>query len=472
MDAVGADAHFGSQQILPAVGQARGRVHHHGGTVHARHKGLLHRDGFRQHRFGMTRGMVCDVVERALDAVHHPDVGLQFQILGVPSVSGRGFDGGQERARGLVPVQFDAFRRKRGEQAGSRRARQGFVEQKGFHGIAGPGTLHLGVHHQAEGFLRIRALVHVYVTHALVMFDDRHARLLRHRADQAFAAAGDHEVQARIVLQQQVQQGAVGRRHHLRALLRQLRRLQRARHTLREHGVRPRRLLAAAKDDRVPALEAQGRAVDGHVGARLENEQHHADGNRDARQFEAVRTTFFLEDPPHGIGQLRDLPDRRGDRLQAWRREQQAIHHGGGQAGLLRIRDILGIGGQDRGSRRQNVPGKAVESLVAGGIGSHAQGARGRLGVFRQFVGVSFEVHAKKVIADADRTGFKGQGAAGRAGTLRRQPPDRGAAESGGAEGRGEDDRGHPEGKCAPVGTVYPRGNPPRHLYSPEYREK
>src|SRR5690606_5237508 len=48
------------------------------------------------------------------------------------------------------------------------------------------------------------------------------------------------------------------------------------------------RFLAAAEDHRVAALDAQGGRVAGDVRARLENDQHDADGHADFLQADAV----------------------------------------------------------------------------------------------------------------------------------------------------------------------------------------
>src|SRR5690606_7246065 len=122
--------------------------------------------------------------------------------------------------------------------------------------------------------------------------------------------------------------------------------------------------------------------------------------------------------------------------------------------------DILFVGGQNGRRGCQQIPGEAGERLVAGGIGGHAQGARGGLGVFSQFVGVSFQVHGKKVIADTGRTGFRGQGGGEGRAAMPVPPPWGAAARRENQQGGGEKGRRGPPGRAGPVGTIYPQQNP------------
>ena len=67
------------------------------------------------------------------------------------------------------------------------------MDQDGLHGVAGPGFLRLGVLHDVDGTLQVRARVHEDMAVAFPRLYHRHAGVLHHSPDQLVAPArNDH----------------------------------------------------------------------------------------------------------------------------------------------------------------------------------------------------------------------------------------------------------------------------------------
>ena len=73
-------------------------------------------------------------------------------------------------------------------------------------------------------------------------------------------------------------------------------------------GVRVDRLLAAAEDDRVAALDAQAGGVDRHVRPRLVDEEDHAERHADLEHLQPVRADAALAHLADRVGQRGHLP--------------------------------------------------------------------------------------------------------------------------------------------------------------------
>ena len=85
-----------------------------------------------------------------------------------------------------------------------------------------PGRWTLAFSTIASGELDVGGGVHVDVAHALVVLDHRDARVLGDVADQALAAARDAEIDQVVELHQLGDRLAIGHRHQLDGLDRQL----------------------------------------------------------------------------------------------------------------------------------------------------------------------------------------------------------------------------------------------------------
>src|SRR5206468_2280242 len=147
---------------------------------------------------------------------------------------------------------------------------------------------------------------------ALVVLDHGNGAVLRHHADEALAAARDHAMDERIELQQRVQGGAVGGRHELHRIRRQLYGRQRLGNQAGQRGVGVKAFLAAAEDRGIAAFEAKDGAIDRHVGTRLEDDRDYSDRHADLPDDETVGPANFLELGTDWIREGGDLAHRLG----------------------------------------------------------------------------------------------------------------------------------------------------------------
>jgi hypothetical protein len=127
---------------------------------------------------------------------------------------------------------------------------------------------------------------------------------------------------------------------------------------------RSRALGAAAQDRGVAALQAQRRCVRRDVRPALVNDADDAERHAHARDLEAVRPLPLRDDLPDGIVERRYGLEARSSRLDAFVVERQSIDHRGGQAARLGVGDILGVGGEHRGSRLAQLARSVLEDAA------------------------------------------------------------------------------------------------------------
>ena len=72
---------------------------------------------------------------------------------------------------------------------GEKIARNAFMNEQGFHGIANPRPLNLGIKAYFPGHFKVSVLIHVYVTDTLVMFQYRDTGMPCHKTDKALATS-------------------------------------------------------------------------------------------------------------------------------------------------------------------------------------------------------------------------------------------------------------------------------------------
>ena len=105
-------------------------------------------------------------------------------------------------------------------------------------------------------------------------------------------------------------------------------------------------LLAAAQHRRVAALHAERRGVRRHVRARLVNDRDDAQRHMYALDFQPVRPPPDLA-AAERVGKLRQLHQRRGDPLDARRRQPQTVEHRLRNAVDARRAHIRLVGGEE-----------------------------------------------------------------------------------------------------------------------------
>ena len=107
---------------------------------------------------------------------------------------------------------------------------------------------------------------------------------------------------------------------------------------------------AAAQDHRVAGFQAQHAGIGRDVGAAFEDHRDDAERHPHPLDGHAVRPLPAFGDDADRIGDLAHDGDAIGHRLDARRGQRQPVDEGGAGAAGARLRDILGIGGEDRGA--------------------------------------------------------------------------------------------------------------------------
>src|SRR5262249_51822390 len=157
------------------------------------------------------------------------------------------------------------------------------------------------------GDVEVGGPVHIDMAVAGEVLHHRHPRLLGDAADEAFAAARDGQVDELVEPQQVSDGGAVGRRHQLHRVGRQLGGAQPILKNAVQGGVGVERFLTAAEDDGVAGLDAQAHRVHGDVRPRLVNEEDDAERHADLVDVQAVGTDVAVQYAADRIGQGGDL---------------------------------------------------------------------------------------------------------------------------------------------------------------------
>ena len=201
--------------------------------------------------------------------------------------------------------------------AGQEVGGDGRVDQQRLGRVADPGPLRLRVDDDPPRHLQIGIGVDVDVAVAGGGVDHRHRRHVLQRLLQPFAAARDQQVDD-AVLRRQLRQVAVplADRQQQHRVLRQPGLGKRLARHRRQRRVRALRVVRAAQDDRVAALDRQRRAIDRHVRPRLVDDGDDAERHPQLAQVEPAveRLPFKLladrilerSHGPDAVGHRRD----------------------------------------------------------------------------------------------------------------------------------------------------------------------
>ena len=251
------------------------------------------------------------------------------------------------------------------------------MHQQRFQRVAGAGPRDLAVEQQVQSKIGIGGGIHVQMTHALVMLDHRHPRMLGDEADQAFAAARDRQIDDVVELQQFDHRLAAqvvdqGQRSGRYAGIDQ-RTLQRR----GDRSVAADRFGTAAQDHAVAGLQAQRRGVGGDVRPRLVDHRDHAERHAHAFDLDAVGPRFAAGDLADRIGQIGDLAQRVGDARKPLRIKHQPVEHRAADAFCFSRTQIFGIGGEDRRGIGLQRIGHGPQQCVLGVGGQRGDRLRG-----------------------------------------------------------------------------------------------
>lgn len=113
-------------------------------------------------------------------------------------------------------------------------------------------------------------------------------------------------------------------------------------------------LPAAPQDDGVARLEAEPRRVGGHVGTGLVDDAHHAQGDADPADPEALLHGPHPRHLADGVPERGDLLQSGGHALDARLVERETVQGGRGEPGRVPVLEVLRVLPEDRGGVRPN----------------------------------------------------------------------------------------------------------------------
>ena len=138
-------------------------------------------------------------------------------------------------------------------------------------------------------------------------------------------------------------------------------------HDLGEDAVGVQGGAAAAQDDGVARLEAQGGRVDGHVGTRLVDHGDDAERDADLAQLDAVVEAPAVDDLADGVGQGGDVLHGGLDVAQPVFVQQEPVDKGVGETVLARQAHVLVVLREDLGGAPPEGIGDGEERVVLTG---------------------------------------------------------------------------------------------------------
>ena len=126
--------------------------------------------------------------------LHHLHRANQIKIFSRPVRFHRRHNPGQNAAGLGASPKFHPGFVKRSLHERQKRFRLRPIDQQGLHGVADTGSLDLGIEAYLPGHIKIRPIVHVDVTHPLVMLQNRDPGILNHKPDEPFTAPGNNKI--------------------------------------------------------------------------------------------------------------------------------------------------------------------------------------------------------------------------------------------------------------------------------------
>ena len=227
------------------------------------------------------------------------------------------------------------------------------MDQQTFSSTANSCASCFGIQDHIHGFLWIRRFINVDMHNPLKMGENGNARFALHQSNQPFATAGNNDIHKFGHLQQMFNRGAITGGDDLNGVLGEARGLQ----PLHQTGVNGRSAVqafrAAAQNDRISRLQAQGPRICRDIGAAFINHPDHTKGGTHTADMKARGLIPFCDNFPHGIVLPRNGAQPLCHRRDAIRIQHQTIHHGICQALFTSKIQILGIFGNNM-IRRSN----------------------------------------------------------------------------------------------------------------------
>ena len=166
----------------------------------------------------------------------------------------------------------------------------------------------------------------------------------------------------------------VAGRHEADRVRREARLLQTLPHRLRDGERGTEALGAGAQDGGIAGLETERARIRRHVGAALEDHPDDTERRRHTLDLQAIRPLEPGEHAADRIGQLGNALDGLGNGFEALGVQNEAIDERAALPLVPRIRQVLGVGSQDRPLMRPDADGHGAQSgvLLLGARECHA----------------------------------------------------------------------------------------------------
>ncbi len=169
----------------------------------------------------MERAVFLYMRHGLVNAVNYSYREDKIKILVIPVGLGRLFHVRKDGHGFVATLQRDAGLAKPPGQHRKKSFGNTAVYQQGFHGIADPRSLNLGVQTDLCGHAQVRAPIHINVANTFVMFEDRYFRVFHHEADQSLATPWNDQIDEPLLFQQEVDRRPVRGGNDLNRFFRQ-----------------------------------------------------------------------------------------------------------------------------------------------------------------------------------------------------------------------------------------------------------
>ena len=202
------------------------------------------------------------------------------------------------------------------------------VYNHAFHGVTHARALRFRVNQDIHGLVHVSRLVDIHVADAVEVLNHRNLALFDNGANQAFATAGNHEVDAVIALQKQTHQVVARFGHQLHGIFINAIFGESLVENPGEELGGIQRFLTTAQNHGIASLKAKACTIYRHVGATFENKEHGTDRHSHAANLDAVLEFAAFKDTVQRVGKGGDFFGPLGHRLNTGIIQSKAIHLG------------------------------------------------------------------------------------------------------------------------------------------------
>ena len=233
------------------------------------------------------------------------------------------------------------------------------INQQCFRRAANAGAAHLGIGNNIARHVERGIAMHIDMTNAFQMGENRHARFVLHAPDQIFAAARHDHVNIAVQSGEHHADGsAVGAGDKLHPIWVMACRAQRMRKTAMNGFSRMYNFRTGAQNHRIAGLETQSGCIGGHIGAAFINHARDAQRHAHAGNIKARRHLPRCKFCPDRVGQGDNRFDRNGNSFHPRRVQHDAVKPRGTDILFFGFAKVTLIGGDNFvGTRAQRIGG-------------------------------------------------------------------------------------------------------------------